>query len=332
MIPSPLRSGATFRHRFWWHDRQRVLRALDRVYPDNQRSCKFQWCGENAHVEVSATDPPEYRINSENCRDRWCRACQGERTRTIAANITDHLGDRYSRFLTLTIKTDTLTLKQAVDKLYRSFAKLRLTRLWRRRVTGGVATCEVKRTQNGDAWHPHLHILIEGKYLPHHDLRRAWFRITGDSYIVHIQQTGNAVVGARYVTKYLRKPVPAEIVRNDAWLDEAIRALHARRMVTTFGTWRGLQLTDAPDRGAWVTLCSLRDLIQRAGQGDPDAIRILRRLMPQHQLDPATLGPELDARRQRTLTDAELGRPPPPPLARPSPTDTGCTPCIGTPT
>lgn len=229
----------------------------------------------------------------------------------IAANIVDHLADRRSRFLTLTIKTDTLTLKQAVDKLYRSFAKLRLTRLWRRRVSGGVATCEIKRTRADDAWHPHLHILIEGRYVPHDDLRRAWFKITGDSYIVHIQPTGDSIQAAGYVTKYLRKPVPSEIVRNPDYLAEAMRALHGRRMVATFGDWRGVQLTAVPDKGEWSTVCSLRDLIERAGKGDADARRILRRLMGQNHLDPETLDSCLEDLRQRTLSQALAERPPP---------------------
>lgn len=313
--PSPLKSAGSFRHSFWWHDRRRVHRCLDATFPDSQRSCKFQWCGENAHVEVSATDPPEYRINSENCRDRWCRACQGDRTRVIAGNIVEHLADRRSRFLTLTIKTHTLTLKQAVDKLYRSFAKLRLTKLWRRRVSGGVATCEIVRARTADAWHPHLHILVEGRYVPHDDLRRAWFKITGDSYIVHIQPTGNSIQAAQYVTKYLRKPVPSAIVRHPQHLAEAMKALHGRRMVTTFGDWRGLKLTEAPDRGQWQTVCTLRDLIERAGKGDLESKRILRRLMGQNHLDPNSVDAQLDDLRQRTLS--EVPRAPPEPLFHP---------------
>lgn len=312
--PPSLQSAGTFRHRFWWNDRLRVHRAIELTFPDGQRSCKFAWCGESAHVEVSATDPPDYRINSENCRDRWCRACQGDRTRVIAANIIEHLGTRQSRFLTLTIQTDALTLKQAVDKLYRSFAKLRLTTLWRRKVTGGVATCEIKRGATGDRWHPHLHVILEGKYLPHDDVRRAWFKITGDSYIVHLKTVENSIQAAQYVTKYLRKPVPASIVRTPDHLSEAMVALHGRRMVTTFGTWRGVKLTQAPDRGEWTTVCSLRDLIQRAGQGDLEAKRILRRLMGQNHLDPDTVDACLNDLRQRRLSQAELERPPPDPL------------------
>jgi len=309
--PPVLSSGIVFRHSGWWHDRARVATALGEVFPTGPRIDRFLWCGQDAFVEVSATDPPEYRIASVRCRDRWCRVCGTERARHIAANLVDHLAGRTVRFLTLTIKTDELTLAQAVNKLYRSFAKLRLTRLWKRRVVGGAATCEIKRTSNGSRWHPHLHILVEGKYIPQDDLRRAWFKITGDSYILHIMPVPDHTQAAGYLTKYLSKPVPAQIVRNVDWLQEAIVALNGRRMVTTFGSWRGLKLTDVPDRGAWTRLCSFRELTERAARGDPRYRRILRHLLGQHSLDPASLEAHLGELNQPTIFD--LPPPPPPP-------------------
>lgn len=310
--PPVLSSGIVFRHSGWWQDRARVARALGDVYPVGPRIDRFLWCGQDAFVEVSDADPPEYRVASVRCRDRWCRVCGGERSRHIAANLVDHLAGRTVRFLTLTIKTDELTLSQAVNKLYRSFARLRTTRFWRARTAGGAATCEIKRTRDETRWHPHLHVLVEGKYMHHVDLRRHWWRITGDSYHIDIRPVDDHAKAAEYLCKYLKKPVPAQIVRNVDWLQEAIVALNGRRMVTTFGTWRGLKLTAVPDRGAWTKLCSLRDLTERAGRGDPASKRILRHLLGQHSIDPATLEAHLDELHQRTFFDDLAPRPPPP--------------------
>lgn len=309
--PPVLASGIVFRHSGWWRDRARVAQALGEVFPTGPRIDRFLWCGQDAFVEVSDGDPPEYRVASVRCRDRWCRVCGTERSRHVAANLVDHLDGRTVRFLTLTIKTDELTLSQAVNKLYRSFAKLRLTRLWKRCVVGGAATCEIKRTSNGTRWHPHLHVLVEGKYIPQEDLRRAWFKITGDSYILHIMPTPDNAVAAGYLTKYLSKPVPAEIVRNVDWLQEAIVALNGRRMVTTFGSWRGVKLTDVPDRGAWTKLCSLRELTERAGRGDQRSRHILRHLLGQHSIDPETLDKHLGDLQQHNLFDDLAPRAPP---------------------
>lgn len=307
-----LTSGVVFRHSHWWRDRARVAMALGEIFPTGPRIDRFLWCGQDAFVEVSDTEPPEYRIASVRCRDRWCRACGSERSRHIAANLVDHLEGRIVRFLTLTIKTDELTLSQAVNKLYRSFAKLRLTRLWRKCTVGGAATCEIKRTQDETRWHPHLHILIEGQYMHHVDIRRAWFKITGDSYNIDIRPSPNHQKAAEYITKYLRKPVPAQIVRNVDWLQEAIVALNGRRMVTTFGDWRGLKLTDVPDRGAWSKLCSLRDLTGRAARGDAPSRHILRHLLGQHHVDPETLDKHLGDLQQQDLFDDVAPRAPPP--------------------
>jgi len=306
-----LASGIVFRHSGWWQDRARVAQALGDVFPTGPRIDRFLWCGQDAFVEVSNTDPPEYRIASIRCRDRWCRVCGSERGRHIAANLVDHLQGRVIRFLTLTIKTDELTLAQAINKLYRSFAKLRLTRLWKRCVVGGAAVCEIKRTVDQLRWHPHLHILVEGKYIPQDDLRRHWFKLTGDSYIVHIKPVPDQAQAAGYLTKYLSKPVPAEIVRNIDWLQESIVALNGRRMVTTFGGWRGVKLTEVPDRGVWAKLCSLRELADRAGRGDQRCRHILRHLLAQHNLDPESLDHHLGELNQRGLFDEVAPRAPP---------------------
>ena len=242
-----------------------------------------------AHVQVSDQDPPEFRISSENCRDRWCRPCQRERSRIIAANIIEHLDSRPSRLITLTIRTEGLTLRQGVAKLYTSFQKLRQTTFWKTRVTGGCATCEIKRTQDGLRWHPHLHLLVEGEYVPAGWLSKHWHKICGDSFIVHVTLADTATTAARYITKYLSKPVPSEIVRHHANLVEAIKALTGRRMVSTFGNWQGLQLTETCSDVSWSNLCTYRDLVDQVKRGDTDSRRILQHLLGQAGLDPNDL-------------------------------------------
>lgn len=288
-LPRPLGSAVALRHRSWWHDRLRVHRALDIVYPDGNRPIRFGLCGAKAHVEVSDSDPPQYRLSAEFCRDRWCRPCQRERGRIIAANIVDHLDGARCRLVTLTIRTHGMTLADAVIKLYTSFSKLRLTTFWQSRVTGGCAVCEIKPTQDGKRWHPHLHLLVQGQYIPQAWLAKKWYAITGDSYIVDVRACTHSTDAARYVTKYLSKPVPSSIVRNPPSLVEAIRALSGRRMVATFGDWRGLKLTHTESQAAWTKLCTYMELTDKVLLRDVESRRILSHLLGQADLPPSQM-------------------------------------------
>lgn len=201
----------------------------------------------------------------------------------------DHLDGARCRLVTLTIRTHQMSLADAVVKLYSSFARLRQTTFWRTRVTGGCAVCEVKRTQDDTRWHPHLHLLVEGKYIPQGRLAKHWYAITGDSYIVDVRMCRHGEDAARYVTKYLSKPVPSSIVRHPASLAEAVKALGGRRMVSTFGDWRGLRLTHTESQAAWTKLCTYMELTDRVLCQDVEATRILSHLLGQANLPPSGL-------------------------------------------
>jgi hypothetical protein len=280
-VPTPLDDDVTFRHSSWQSDRRRVYCALRAAFPDSTRLQRFRTCGAHAWVVRSLDDPSNYAIASDHCHDRFCRPCSSFRANVIAANIRTHLADRPYRFLTLTIKTTDLTLKQGIDKLYRSFAHLRRTKLWQRCVTGGCAVCEIKPRTGSREWHPHLHAVIEGKYLPVQPLRRLWLQITRDSFIVNVQRGLGVDKAADYVTKYITKPFAADVVRSPTRLVDAIRALHGRRLVSTFGTWRGVCLTRFDPLGAWERVIPLAVLRLHAARGDDAACRLLRFLTDQ---------------------------------------------------
>ena len=266
-----LSADQTFRHGCWERDRARVMRAMGAVFPSSKRYTRFWACGQNAFVMRSEDDPDRYRVASDHCHDRFCRPCAGSRGRTIAANVAAYIGKRRYRFLTLTIKTTDLTLKQGIDKLYRSFGLLRRSKLWQARVTGGVAVCEVKPGKSHDGWHPHLHCIIEGKFLPYKVLRALWMGITKDSFILDIRPGGDAESAAYYICKYITKPFTSETIRTESRLEEAIHALHGRRVITTFGSWRGKDLTGFQNEETWRIICPLATLRDRVNAGDDEA-------------------------------------------------------------
>lgn len=176
------------------------------------------------------------------------------------------------KLLTLTVRHTDEPLANLIDKLTQSFKELRRLKLWSRNVHAGIAFLEVKRS-NG--WHPHLHILMISKFIPHSDLRKAWMHITKDSEIVDIRPVKDTDTAVSYVAKYASKPLDPSLIRDRSALEEAIVSLRGRRMVATFGEWRGWRITDRIDETVWVVVESLNDLLAKEDQGDAEAIRIL---------------------------------------------------------
>lgn len=276
----PAAPAMRFRHSGWRPLRARTWRAFHAAGVPLNRRQNFAYCGFFATVLVKEADPPEYKVAGSCCRDRWCVPCARARSRTIAANLREHLGNRPARFLTLTVKADDLTLRDATDKLVASFQALRRRRLWSDRVTGGAAFLEITRSDKTGDWHPHYHVLVEGKYIPQADLKSAWLEITGDSYIVDIRLVRSQVQVTKYVTKYVSKPLSAADTADQELFVEAIDAMKGRHLCQTFGTWRGLKLTDEPASEGWTELGSLSDFIARAAEGDQEALTILRKIDP----------------------------------------------------
>lgn len=265
----------TFRHSGWKPHRDRVFAALILAGAPQARLDRFDQCGCNAWLLRSLDQPGRYKLSSNKCHDRFCRPCGNERSRLIAANVRKNLAGKLQRFLTLTLKADKTTLVAAIAKITLCFARLRNRKEWTRRVTGGVAFLEIKRSKLNNRWHVHLHVIIEGSYLPKEWLSKTWLKITGDSFIVDIRLVKNPDVTIRYVTKYAAKPIDAATIRDDDRLLEAIQALSGRRLAITFGDWRGTSLTDPIDDGDWETICPLNDLLRRASQQDHQAMTLL---------------------------------------------------------
>lgn len=271
----PASPTATFRHSGWAGDRAKVHAALQRTRQQRPRIASFETCGSGAFVLQAVDDPTRYRIAGSACHDRFCLPCGQERSRTIAGNVLDRLDGKGCRFLTLTVSARGLALIDAIKHLQRSFRRLRKTKLWARCVTGGAAFLEVKWIQATERWHPHLHCLLEGRYMPQPEIKAHWERITGDSSIVDIRPARNQKMIVHYVVKYASKPLDHSLLESETVLDEAILALRGIRLCVTFGTWQGLKLTATGNLGEWLNVGSLEEWLQRAAWGDAEAEQVL---------------------------------------------------------
>ena len=261
----------TFRHSGWAGSRLRVYNSLHRTHQSVSRIMGFADCGARAYVYRSIDDPDVCRVAGSACHDRFCMPCTRERGQAIAANVATRLAARPARFVTLTIRTDGLGLAAGIVKLQHAFRRLLRSKLWLARVTGGAAFVEAKYSPTKQRWHPHLHVICQGRYIPHELLRKAWLTITGDSHIVRIQFVKSEQSVLNYVTTYAAKTLRTADFPTDASLDEAVLALHGTRLCRTFGAWRGTDLTDTHPEGTWETVGPLEDLLQLAVQGDREA-------------------------------------------------------------
>lgn len=262
----------TFRHSGWARNRVLIRQALARTETSERRLSAFDLCGSDPWVAVDQSDPEHLTILTNHCHSRWCVPCSRDRANRIVTNMTSQLDHGTVRFLTLTLKHSSTPLAEQITRIYHCFRRLRRARFWQAGVTGGCAVLEIKHSHRDDLWHVHIHCLIQGNYIPHRDLKAEWWRITGDSNVIDIRPVTDSRKGARHITKYITKPIASTLINKPDCLDEMIVACDRRRLVLTWGSWRGLALSKSPNDITWKSVCSLADLYKRYDVGDLDAI------------------------------------------------------------
>lgn len=283
-------SATDFRHSGWAHQRQRTYKALLAADIGTTKLRRFATCGASAWVEESDDERPEYRIVCQTCNSRWCLPCNHARGLRIADSIREAIRHTDVRLLTLTVRSRTDSLEAACDHLYASFLRLRKTAIWREHMGGGVAVLEVTYNDQTCRWHPHLHVLVEGRFVPQKDLSAAWHKASGDSFVLDIRLVTDPEHAGKYVAKYITKPVPPNVLRNHEALVAAIQAFARRRTVLWFGGWRAPKAEPPENDGrTWSRYCSFKVLLERAIGNDKTALRILTAL--HRQLPIAEQGP-----------------------------------------
>lgn len=281
-----LKSGIMFRHETWSTDRQRILAVLDGPEFSSERFFRFANCGAQSIVFVDPANPDRYKVGCNRCHDRFCLPCSQDRARLIGANLRDQMPDGPIRFVTLTLKHSDAPLAEQLDRLYESFARLRQRAFWKRSVSGGAAFTEVKISRTDGRWHPHLHVMCQGKYLPQNLLADAWFEVTGDSSIVDVRMAKSAEAVTRYLASYVTKGWSNAIYHHPEKLREIMLAMKGRKLVRTFGTWSKLRLLEPPPDGDWQPVATLHELIERARAGEAEARRILTVLHADYWVPP----------------------------------------------
>lgn len=107
----------------------------------------------------------------------------------------------------------------------------------------GVASYEFKRGKRSGLWHPHCHAIWLCREAPDQQkLSREWLDLTGDSYIVDVRPLSQTepVSGFLEVFKYAVKFSDLPVADN--W--QGWKALASRRLVFSFGQFRGIDVPD----------------------------------------------------------------------------------------
>jgi hypothetical protein len=173
----------SFCHGGWSITRRRVRDSLLRTSQSPDRICRFQDCGKDCWVYQHKSDLDQVKVISNHCMDRFCITCGGLKAWKVRTALTGIMTNKNLRLVTLTLSGAGESLADLLDRLYRHFKALRNTELWEKTVDGGCAFLEVKWNQKAKRWHPHLHLILEGRFLPQADLSNTWRALTGDSFI-----------------------------------------------------------------------------------------------------------------------------------------------------
>lgn len=276
-----------------WHTRRRLTReAFTASEASPGRLERFDACGSNAWVLRQVDDHARFRLASNRCHDRFCVPCATEHRNVVCRNLRAQCADKDLRLLTLTLRSVDRPLVETLKSLGDSWRRLRAWLMARCGLVGGVSFLEITLNNVTDLWHPHLHVLFEGRFVPVKAVSAKWLEITGDSFIVDVRSLRSSDAAAGYVAKYASKTISANVVHNPARYVEAIRALHGTRTFATFGTWTAMHLSRPPeDELGWEPVAPLHVILAKARRGDVASQLIVRSLARSDAHAPTDIDP-----------------------------------------
>lgn len=215
---------------------------------------------------VRHADSGQVRVASNHCNLRWCPLCSESKQVYVTNQVSDWLTTlSHPKILTLTLKHTTSPLSFQLKHLYTSFRLLRQREVLSKAVHGGVWFFQIKKSESDGLWHPHIHALLDTKYIPHELIMNAWQKITQSSNIVHIRQINRPDSSVKHIARYAARPCDLSSLPVDTAL-ELITALHGKKLCGTWGTAKCISLK--PERpedadkwqhiGYWSTVRNLQ--------------------------------------------------------------------------
>ncbi len=222
--------------------------AFSGKFSSRLRQCrKFAW-----FVQSSITK--KLRVQSSRCKLRWCPICRDVSRMIVTAAVDEWLRlQDYPKMITLTLAHSDDPLDLQITRIYKAFQNLRKRALFKNLVTGGVWFFQLKFNNDTQQWHPHIHCLVAGGFLPHGALKTLWHKITGDSYVVDIRPVKDLDGCSNEVARYATSPADITAVT----LQRAIEIYHATKHRRICGSWASakslvLKPTPLEDTSEWT--------------------------------------------------------------------------------
>jgi hypothetical protein len=191
-------------------------------------------CGRIIVVEHACGTREQRRLR---CESPFCVRCAVTWSRRRQADVVEMFRGKNVRLITLTNGTvDSLDLPTALTKLTKAFGKMRRRLPWKKAVVRGVAGIHIRARPN-DCFQPHLHIFVEGAYVPFAVLKQLWSEVAGDVGSVDVKAVKSdedLERMARYVFRPdARCPGPEQLSPNQLY--DLRFALKKRKTVIWFG-------------------------------------------------------------------------------------------------
>ena len=143
----------------------------------------------------------------QHCKSRVCPDCSSYKRRNWRDKYLPYLekvDPSELRFITLTLRNQK-DLRDGMDKIIKSFGKLRRRKKMAESFKGGLVGYEAHHGKDG-LWNIHCHALYQGEYIDQAKLSETWKEITGDSEVVWV----SSVLGKDYKCQYRNKRISAQ--------------------------------------------------------------------------------------------------------------------------
>jgi hypothetical protein len=206
-----------------------------------------------------------------SCSCRLCPHDQRQRSRRLAHKWANVLRDDWLKLRHLVLAERNCAvneLEAGIAHLWESWQRFRQMECWED-TRGCIVALEVTYNAEEETWHPHLHILFLGKFIPFVEVNTAWVEATeAQGQTSHI----SAIKSAKYerlgspertvqeIIKYVTKT--ADFVDIPKAVGAFLDATHKRRFLRTYGCYYRLKIEDAEVSALHCPDCDSKQVVK----------------------------------------------------------------------